>query len=238
LTKLTVPSLKTIQIFVYNCKKFILFHSDVVDDVISLASNAQYSDDLDESTAFTFGYQLDQDEWLETGSDADPFVLAFSTKALLRKLDRDPDTFLFHMDATFKLTKHGFPVFVCGVSDATRSFHVVALFIVSQRTETQYLAALTAISDQFLAVVGHRFQMKYFMADAEDAQYNAFRRVVVSTMEASYLICFFYVIKNVRDRLKGVTDFSMHLAFRHFYQMHYARNPDEFAMLKEAAMIA
>lgn len=69
------------------------------------------------------------------GSDTKPFLVGVTTKWLLRRLDRDPDDFVFHMDATFKLNQVGYPVFVCGISDASRSFHLVAIFIVLQTGE-------------------------------------------------------------------------------------------------------
>ncbi|EGZ06181.1 hypothetical protein PHYSODRAFT_406959, partial [Phytophthora sojae] len=193
LTATTVPELKTIQKFVYNYKNSVLFHNDVVADVVGLALDSRYSDDMDASVAFSFGYSLDEDgnPVLGEGTEADPFVLAFSTKLLLKNLDRDPDTFVFHMDATFKLTKRKFPLFVCGVSDKARSFHPVAFFIVSQRTEAQYSAALAAVSEQYLRVVGRPMRIKTFMADVEDAQFNGFTNDISSVMKASYLMCFF-----------------------------------------------
>lgn len=99
------------------------------------------------------------------------------------------------MDATFKLTKRKFPLFVCGVSDKARSFHPVAFFIVSQRTEAQYSAALAAVSEQYLRVVGRPMRIKTFMADVEDAQFNGFTNDISSVMKASYLMCFFHVVK-------------------------------------------
>lgn len=61
LTATTVPELKTIQKFVYNYKNSVLFHNDVVADVVGLALDSRYSDDMDASVAFSFGYSLDED---------------------------------------------------------------------------------------------------------------------------------------------------------------------------------
>eukprot|EP00644_Phytophthora_capsici_P001419 jgi/Phyca11/104905/e_gw1.10.341.1 len=114
-------------------------NTDSVDDVISLAKESHYSPELDDLTAFSFGYKLNNDgnPVLGEGNDEDPFILAFSTKYMLRQLDRSPGEFVFHMDVTFKLTTKEFPLFVCGISDASRYFRCVALFITSQRTHVQ-----------------------------------------------------------------------------------------------------
>ncbi|KUF91676.1 Intraflagellar transport protein 81 [Phytophthora nicotianae] len=102
----TVPELKTIQNFVYNYKRSTLINTDFVDDVISLAMESRYCPELDDLTPFSFGYKLDNDgnPVLGDGNDEDPFILAFSTKYMLRQLDRSPGEFVFHMDASFKLT--------------------------------------------------------------------------------------------------------------------------------------
>lgn len=42
------------------------------------------------------------------GSDANNFVVGISSKKLLRRADRDPTSFIFHLDATYKLTQVGY----------------------------------------------------------------------------------------------------------------------------------
>jgi hypothetical protein len=62
------------------------------------------------------------------GCDGNPFVVGVSTKKLLRQADRDPSTFVLHINATYKLTQVGYPVVVVGVSDRERRFHLLAIF--------------------------------------------------------------------------------------------------------------
>lgn len=125
-----------------------------------------------------------------------------------------------------QVDKNKFPLFVSDVSDAARSFHPVAFCIVCQRTEIQYFAALRALTDKFIEVVEHEGQIQYFMADAEDAQYNAFTPAIAPVMESSYLVYFFHVITNVKDKLKDlkVSNHGIHTAYRLICEMHYVRS--------------
>jgi len=53
----------------------------------------------------------------------------------LRNADRDPGSFILHIDATYKLSQVRYPVVVGGRSDRSdraRQFHLVAVFVVSQ----------------------------------------------------------------------------------------------------------
>lgn len=65
------------------------------------------------------------------GTDRSPFIVGISSKMLLRHADRDPATFVLHVDATYKLSQVGYPVVVVGISDKARQFHLLAVFIVS-----------------------------------------------------------------------------------------------------------
>ncbi|ETI40896.1 hypothetical protein F443_13826 [Phytophthora nicotianae P1569] len=93
------------------------------------------------------------------------------------RMARDPGTYVFHMDATFKLNQVAYHVIVCGVSDRCRSFHLVALFITSQRLERLYVKALSSLHRVFTAVTGQQLLVKYVMADAEAGQQNAVNQV-------------------------------------------------------------
>ncbi|ETI48851.1 hypothetical protein L915_01871 [Phytophthora nicotianae] len=78
------------------------------------------------------------------------------------------------MDAAFKLKQVGYPVIVCGISGKCRSFHLVALFITSQRLEDIYLTVPTEPRRIFASVSGGRqLVVKFVIADAEAAQQNA-----------------------------------------------------------------
>ncbi|KAJ8548694.1 hypothetical protein ON010_g10975 [Phytophthora cinnamomi] len=94
----------------------LLHRSDILDDILIVTKDGRYGENLDDSTPFTFGYKVNDegDPLLGDGTDEDPFVLALSTKDMLRQLDQDAHTFLFHMDATFKVNSVEFSLFSCG----------------------------------------------------------------------------------------------------------------------------
>eukprot|EP00644_Phytophthora_capsici_P006098 jgi/Phyca11/129929/e_gw1.89.121.1 len=98
---------------------------------------AGFTGEENDESPFTFSWRLTPDgkPWVGRGTDKDPFLVGISTKNLLRKANRDPDSFILHMDATFKLSQAWYPVFVVGISDSNRSFHLLAIFISSQRKE-------------------------------------------------------------------------------------------------------
>ncbi|ETM31275.1 hypothetical protein PPTG_18827 [Phytophthora nicotianae INRA-310] len=85
-------------------------NTDVVEDMEEIAAESQSFDDLPDTTPFTFGYPLDEDGApdLGDGSDAEPLVIGVTTKFLLKVATWDPDTFVFHKDATFKLENKAF----------------------------------------------------------------------------------------------------------------------------------
>eukprot|EP00644_Phytophthora_capsici_P000281 jgi/Phyca11/100115/e_gw1.4.1084.1 len=93
-----------------------------------IAADCPYLDLLRDAATFSFGYEVDSDNRpvLGDGSDDDPLVIGITTKFLLRAANRDPNKFVFHMDATFKLVLCGYPLMVCGISDSARQFHPVA----------------------------------------------------------------------------------------------------------------
>ncbi|KAG3088830.1 hypothetical protein PI125_g18229 [Phytophthora idaei] len=87
--------------------------------------------------AFTFGWQM-----VNTGkpivgnrSDEEPLIVGPSTKALMLRLMVPPDSFILHLGATYKMNQCEYPVLAVGLSDRSRIFHLVALFIISQETQ-------------------------------------------------------------------------------------------------------
>eukprot|EP00644_Phytophthora_capsici_P017118 jgi/Phyca11/122622/e_gw1.48.370.1 len=65
------------------------------------------------------------------GCDDNPFLVKTSTKKLQHRLDRDPASFVFHLDATYQSGQAAYSVLVTGVSDKARYFHPVAAVIMS-----------------------------------------------------------------------------------------------------------
>ncbi|KAE9044804.1 hypothetical protein PR003_g4342 [Phytophthora rubi] len=85
----------------------------------------------------TFGWDLDRDDKhiVGDGSDERPFVIGLTTKALVQRLMVPPESFIMHVDTAYKMNFREYPVLVVGMSDRSRGFHLVALFIVSQERQ-------------------------------------------------------------------------------------------------------
>eukprot|EP00644_Phytophthora_capsici_P010348 jgi/Phyca11/123652/e_gw1.51.299.1 len=96
---------------------------------------------------FTFGWQLDNmgKPVIGNRSDGKLFIVRISTKALELRLMVPPESFILHLDATYKMSQCGYPVLVVGISDPSRRFHLVSLFVISQETQPVFQAALSAL---------------------------------------------------------------------------------------------
>ncbi|OWZ12661.1 hypothetical protein PHMEG_00014140 [Phytophthora megakarya] len=147
----TAPPLSAIQRFVYHHITTTLGGSDRMGAIRLKLRETGFRGREEANTAFTFTWRTDSDgrPVVGNGSDAHPFVVGVTTKKLLRQADRDPASFILHVDDTYKLTQTGFPVIVIGMSDRARKFHLLAIFIVSQQQQTQYAEVLSMLSKMF-----------------------------------------------------------------------------------------
>ncbi|KAG2803325.1 hypothetical protein PC129_g18754 [Phytophthora cactorum] len=190
LSEAEMPTLRQVQWFISHYTKKTLHRNDDHDEI------------LDQIDQLAHGPQPN----VGNGSDEKPFLVGLTTKRLLLNAARDPGTFVFHMDTTFKLNQVVYPVSVCGVSDRCRSFHLVALFITSQRLKGLYVKALSSLRKVFTAVTGQQLLVKYVMADAEAAQQNAVSQGFGVDSGYAYLMCFYHVMAKVHEKLKGILD--------------------------------
>eukprot|EP00644_Phytophthora_capsici_P006914 jgi/Phyca11/103418/e_gw1.8.324.1 len=110
-----MPELSTVQTFVNN-----------------FARSKLGNHDRDAALTFTWKQDGNGEALVGEGTDSSPFVVGVTTRKLLCLLRREPTSFVFHIDATYKLTQVGYPVLVIGISDECRSFHLVAFIVVSQ----------------------------------------------------------------------------------------------------------
>jgi hypothetical protein len=108
------------------------------------------------------------------GSDDSPFVISFSSKALLSVLLRANESLrpiVFHMDSTFKCNENEFPVTLLGISDANRQFHLLSISVVSHQTRDVYIRLITSLQELVAKELpGISFQFKYCMTDCEVAE--------------------------------------------------------------------
>ncbi|EGZ29835.1 hypothetical protein PHYSODRAFT_261215 [Phytophthora sojae] len=133
----------------------------------------------------------------------------------------------------------GYPVLVCGITDATRAFHLVALFITSQLQYEHFEAALVALRRVYARVNGAEWQVKFVLGDADKAQHKAFRSVFADC-SFTYLMCFYHVVAKLRERTRGLSSELSTLVYKGVYDLHFTQSKSEYVdqkatMLKEWA---
>ncbi|RLN87955.1 hypothetical protein BBJ28_00025550, partial [Nothophytophthora sp. Chile5] len=230
-----LPTLRQVQNFVNHFSKSKLGANDRCIEINTEIRSMAYCGTEADAQSFSFAWEEDADghPLMGNGSDDRPFLVGLTTKRLLRRMDRDPSTFVFHMDATFKLNQVGYPVFVCGISDKTRSFHLVAIFVTSQRQVSEYEAALAALRRVYTRVTSKQLALKYVMGDADDAQYNGFQSVFAMDCNLTYMMCFYHVMAKVIERTRGLQASQAAVVTRDIYDLHFSRSDEAYEDRKE-----
>ncbi|KAG6580134.1 Intraflagellar Transport Protein 52 [Phytophthora cinnamomi] len=174
-----LPELGAVQNFVNHYTRTTLSRNDRVDDLRKWIHARAFSGGEAMTQSFSFGWDLDQDgkPVVGNGSDQRPFVIRLTTKALVTRLMLPPESFILHVDATYKRNYREYPVLVVGVSDRSRGFHLVALYIVSQETQAVVQPALMALRRLYFWITSRELVVHYAMADADQAQHNALNAV-------------------------------------------------------------
>ncbi|OWZ05740.1 LOW QUALITY PROTEIN: hypothetical protein PHMEG_00022110 [Phytophthora megakarya] len=225
----TLPKLSTVQRYVGNYKRH---HLGLTISTILLWKPAAYIGSEEDNVGFPFGWRktVDGMPHVGKGTDDDPFILGITSKRLLQFAARDPSTFVLHVDATFKLNSFYYPVVVIGVSDRLRTFHMLALFIVSQRTEPVYVERRA-----FFRVVGVPLKVNYVMTDAEAAMHFAFEGVFAADNSYTQLMCWYHVVAKVYQHTNRLPTTAREVAMADVFAMNFARGQTEFDLLQKAA---
>ncbi|KAG6619577.1 uncharacterized protein IUM83_18903 [Phytophthora cinnamomi] len=149
-----------------------------------------------------------------------------STKRLLRNAIRGPGTFVLHLDARYTLNCVGYPVLVCGITDASRAFHLIALFTSSQLQQCHFTAALVALRRIYARVNGKEMIVKCVLGDADKVQHNAFAEGFPDC-EFRYLMFFYHVIAKLREKSCLLSSERTVLVFRGIYDLHFSGSEAE-----------
>lgn len=123
-------------------------------------------------------------------SDEKPFLVGFSTKALLYQASQGLATFICHVSATKKTNQVGYPVLVIGITDAARTFHLLTLFATSQLQEGHYAKVFSALPWIYSNVLRVPLRVSCLMGGAYAAQYNAAAAGFGSNCKYVHLMCF------------------------------------------------
>ncbi|OWZ04428.1 hypothetical protein PHMEG_00023677 [Phytophthora megakarya] len=147
-----LPALTQVHNFVSYYSRTYLVNNDRVDDLRDWIHSKAFTGEEGLNQAFTFGWDLDPagKPVVGNGSDQRPFIVGLTTNALVLRLTAPPDSFILHVDATYKLNFREYPVLVVGVLDCSRGFHLVALFVASQETQDVIQPALMALRRLYL----------------------------------------------------------------------------------------
>ncbi|ETN19828.1 hypothetical protein PPTG_21179 [Phytophthora nicotianae INRA-310] len=91
--------------FVHNYASSHLRNNDILAAVTATIHEVAFTNNEEGGEAFTFAWENDADgrPIIGNGSDHKPFIIDMTTKVLLTRVDRDPGSFIFHIDATYKL---------------------------------------------------------------------------------------------------------------------------------------
>jgi hypothetical protein len=138
------------------------------------------------------------------GSPENPFFASFTSNRILRHfvdaVTQNPNIAVqLHVDQTFKTNTCAYPVTVIGFSDLSGCFHLLSMSIVSNQTGAYILHAFNDLKDELIEQFNFELKPDYVMADAGRAEHLA---ILQAFPNASQLMCWFHVCKNVRDRLR------------------------------------
>uniref|UniRef100_H3H3V0 MULE transposase domain-containing protein n=1 Tax=Phytophthora ramorum TaxID=164328 RepID=H3H3V0_PHYRM len=127
--------------------------------------DAGYTRHEEDSSAFTFSWRNDTEgrPIIGNGTDQDPFVVGITTKKLLQNADRDPGSFILHIDATYKLSQ----------------------------TQEQYTEVLSSLRRVYQLVTGKDMCVQYAMGDADLAQWAALQDAFSINSAFRFLIAYF-----------------------------------------------
>lgn len=104
---------------------------------------------------------------------------------------------MIHVDSTFKVNRAGYPLLVIGVSDRNGSFHLVAVAVVSHRTQLvwkRFLSKILHLAEQMNLAEP---SIAYAMTDEDTAQINALASVFPGV---TVLRCYFHLMKNASQK--------------------------------------
>ena len=129
-----------------------------------------------------------------TGNDYDHFQCGFTSLKLLRRVEYFNNGGVFHLDATYKIIKHCFPLIIFGFTDVSRQFYPVCYMFTSHETTIDYINFFKALLDAF-SLIGVTFEPEYMIIDASNAMANAIKKIFPRCI---ILMCWFHLKQNLR----------------------------------------
>ena len=118
-----------------------------------------------------------------------------TSKKLFNKIFEDPGSpSMYHLDATYKITKNGFPLVILGRSDVNRVFHPICFMLTSHETESDFFYLFDEVK-KLAKHFGHEFKPNFIVTDACKASLNAIKQCF--NEDTKHLMCWFHLKYNV-----------------------------------------
>jgi hypothetical protein len=180
-----LPNLSQIQ-------NYLKYRRVKIGDVNNIDGVEQYVNQLNEKMLDSLNPEepIFFGEEFGSGNDDSHFHLGITSKALLDNIHKSE---IFHLDATYKIIKYGFPLIVFGVTDIRRQFHLIAFMITSHETQIDFAHFLKHLAD-LCERLDICLNPKYLVQDADQAMSNAVKSIF---NDCTIIMCYFHVKSNV-----------------------------------------
>lgn len=209
-----------------------------------------YSDKLDDDEPFFFNVNTNEADEVDlgSGSDIEHLHLCMTSRFLMKSC---ADKGVKHSDGTYKITSHGYPLIVFGVTDIQGenlniynliflfllfnnkkgSFHPISFMITSHESEIDFKIFFRAIKELAFDL-NIEFDSEFFIQDAQRACYNATKHIFP---DATVLMCYFHVRLNIKKHkhlMKNQTNYDE--LNKDINEMHKTLNMESYKISKKS----
>ena len=235
-TESELPPVKQVQNFLNYQRNTNSTHHDVSSFEKQLETHT-VRDARENHTAFVFGSSVLEDGSVKIGSghENSHFNVSFTSRSLLanvKKAQEMNDSGKWKMtlaiDFTFKTNLLGYYFGVMGVIDAMRHFFVGGLSLLSHKTTEDYTTTISDFKEVCRTQGGFTLDPFYCMLDGEAAIRNALEHFFGNV--SKILMCFFHVMKNCKEHLKGVPVELKNRILRKIRGLHMSTSAFEFQL--------
>ena len=156
--------------------------------------------------------------------------VVMTTKRLLLNAAKSA---VVHVDATYKLNWHGFPIIIAGVSDLARQFFPVVLGVMQGETTDDYRLLLSSMKSSVEQVSGAVYEPRIVVADCADAITTAIGQVFP---DAKRGYCWFHVKKATETYLRRESKEMQAIYKADIANLQLCYTQDQFNMAAQLAL--
>jgi hypothetical protein len=98
----------------------------------------EYVADIEDDIPFFFNLKKDEDGELilGSGSKVDHFNIGMTSKNLMKLIQKRG---VFHIDGTYKISSHGYPLVAYGITDMQGHYHPIAFMLTSNESTADFV---------------------------------------------------------------------------------------------------